>query len=84
MNFRPSVVLKLAAKLISKQKFLIPQCESSGVAKRAMLDCNPIASGYWWIVSDSNREPSGYEPDALTVALTIHIAYADKLHKLSV
>lgn len=26
-----------------------------------------------WIVTDSNREPSGYEPDALTIAPTIQI-----------
>ena len=27
-----------------------------------------------WIAPDSNREPPGYEPDALTVVLTILVA----------
>lgn len=29
-----------------------------------------------WIVTDSNCEPSGYEPDALTIAPTIQIGIA--------
>ena len=28
---------------------------------------------YWWIIKDSNLEPIGYEPTALTIALMIHI-----------
>ena len=27
----------------------------------------------WWTPSDLNREPAGYEPDALTIELEVHI-----------